>query len=350
MEKESGRVALPALIQENASLRRFNTFGVDATARWLVRLRLPSALPEILTRKEWKELPILVMGDGSNILFRKGFDGLVIKLDCQRVEQVGADDHGIVIRAEAGRNWHGFVNWTLEHNLAGLENLSLIPGTVGAAPIQNIGAYGVELDRLVEAVEVFDRDTGTFADFTPQQCGFGYRTSHFKRDDWQRRFVVCAVRFRFSYEPELVLHYPGVKEELAALGVAVPGAQEVAQAICNIRRRRLPDPAVLGNAGSFFKNPVVPERQAESLAREFPDLPIYPHREGGKKLSAAWMIDHLGYKGYRDGDAGVSDTHALVIVNHGNATGEQIFEVAEKIHGAVEKRFGVALDPEPLII
>jgi UDP-N-acetylmuramate dehydrogenase len=346
----SDRVALPCLIQENASLKRFNTFGVEAEARWLVRLRIPSALPEILKRGEWQTMPLLVMGDGSNILFRKGFDGLVIKLDAQRVDQVSADDRGIVIRAEAGRNWHAFVNWTLEHNLAGLENLSLIPGTVGAAPIQNIGAYGVELEQMIEAVEVYDRAQASFHDWDKATCRFGYRTSIFKDPGILQRYIVTAVRFRFAYDPKLVVHYPGVREELAAMGVTQAGAREVAEAICSIRRRKLPDPAVLGNAGSFFKNPVIPLAQADALQLEFPDMPVYAAREGGRKLAAGWLIDHLGLRGMRDGDAAVSDTHALVLVNHGQATGEQIYQLSERIRLLVHKRFGVTLEPEPMIV
>ncbi len=346
----SGRVALPALISENASLKRFNTFGVEATARWLVRLRLPESLPELLTRSEWTSLPILVMGDGSNILFRRDFDGVVIKLDTKRVEQIEADDHGIVIRSESGRNWHAFVDWTLEHNLGGLENLSLIPGTVGAAPIQNIGAYGVEVEPYIEGVEVYDAKTGGFGYFDRQACQFGYRTSLFKRPGVLQRFVITAVRFRFPFETPLVLNYPGVEDELAAMGASQPGAREVSNAICAIRRRKLPDPAVLGNVGSFFKNPIVPEAKAESLQKAFPDMPAFVSREGGRKLSAGWLIDRLGLRGHREGDAGVAETHALVIVNHGNATGEQLWILSQRINELVRNAYGITLEPEPLIV
>lgn len=345
------RVALPCLIQQDASLRRFNTFGVDAQARWLVRLRLPSALPEILSQPGWRELPRLIIGDGSNILFRHDFPGLVVRLEASRIEQVGADEHGITIRAEGGRNWHQFVEWTLEHNLAGLENLSLIPGTVGAAPIQNIGAYGVELESLVEAVETYDLATGKFVEFDRDACGFGYRTSVFKQPEYEQRFVVVAVRFHFKYDPPLVVHYPGVKEELAAMGHGEAfGAREVSEAICSIRRRKLPDPKVIGNAGSFFKNPVVTAGLAQALVERYPNLPVYPARGGSAKLSAAWLIDQLGFRGLRDGDAAVSDTHALVLVNHGSATGEQLYQLAQRIRFAVFERYGVELEPEPLIV
>jgi UDP-N-acetylmuramate dehydrogenase len=346
----SGRVALPALITENASLRRHNTFGVEATARWLVRLRLPESMPELLTRAEWTSLPILVMGDGSNILFRRNFDGVVIKQDAQRVEQIEADDDGIVIRAESGRNWHAFVQWTLEHNLSGLENLSLIPGTVGAAPIQNIGAYGVEVETYIEGVEVYDAKTGGFGYFDRKACEFGYRSSLFKRPGVLQRFVITAVRFRFPFETPLVLNYPGVMDELATMGVTQPGAREVSDAICAIRRRKLPDPAVLGNVGSFFKNPMVTDEQGETLLKAFPDMPQFVRRDGGRKLSAGWLIDRLGLRGHREGDAGVADTHALVIVNHGNATGEQLWILAQRINEMVRNAYGITLEPEPLIV
>ncbi len=347
----SDRFALPCLIQENAPLARFNTFGVEAKARWLVRLRVPQALPDILRQKQWEDLPVLILGDGSNVLFRNDWDGLIVKLDCQRVDQVGSDDDAIYIRAEAGRNWHQFVLWSLEHNLSGLENLSLIPGTVGAAPIQNIGAYGVEIESMIDAVEAYDLHTGEFVSFSRDDCGFGYRSSRFKIPDTLARYVVTSVRFRFPYETPLVTHYPGVLEELAAMGFQSPGPKEVSEAICSIRRRKLPDPVVIGNVGSFFKNPTVSDAKADELLARYPLMPLYPSREeGSKKLSAAWLLDNLGLKGTRSGDAGVSDTHALVLVNHGRATGRELFDLATRLHDKVRMSYGIELEPEPLIV
>jgi UDP-N-acetylmuramate dehydrogenase len=342
--------ALTCLIQENASLRRYNTFGVEARARWLVRLRVPEALPELLSRESWAGARLIVLGDGSNVLFRDDFDGIVLKLDCQRVEVVGEDERGTLVRAEAGRNWHAFVNYTIERGYAGLENLSLIPGTVGAAPVQNIGAYGVELDRYVEAVEAYDRVEQRFVWLPNAACGFSYRTSIFKTPEARERYVIIAVRFRLPKSAELVTSYPGVREELAAMKRDTPTARDVADAICAIRRRKLPDPAKLGNAGSFFKNPVVSRERAEQLRRVNPPLPVYPFGRDEAKLAAAWLIEQCDYKGHREGDAGIADTHALVLVNYGHATGAQLWSLAERVAGEVKRRFGVQLEPEPLVV
>jgi UDP-N-acetylmuramate dehydrogenase len=320
--------------------------------RWLVRLRVPESLPEILQRSEWSGLPLLVMGGGSNILFRRDVDGLVLVQDSQRVERLGEDERGVLVRAEAGRRWHSFVEWCIEQSLGGVENLALIPGSVGAAPIQNIGAYGVELDSVVESVEVFDLKSREFCFLQRSACQFGYRTSVFKDALMQQRYVITAVRFRLAHASKPQLDYPGVQEELMAMGVAHVGIREVAEAICRIRRRKIPDPAVQGNAGSFFKNPVVPLAVASSLAERFPGMPVYSAREGAdkRKLAAGWLIDRLGLRGLREGDAAVSATHALVLVNLGHATGTQIASLAERVAERVFEHFGVRLEPEPTIL
>jgi len=342
--------ALTCLVQHNASLRRYNSFGVEARARWLVRVRAPAALPEVLARPEWAGHPLLVLGEGSNVLFRDDFDGLVLKLDCQRVEALEGTRECHRVRAEAGRNWHGLVRWLLEHEIGGLENLSLIPGSVGAAPVQNIGAYGVELDPCIEAVECYDLERGQFAELDRADCAFGYRTSRFREQGTNPRFMICAVRFALPADAPLVLHYPGVREELEALGFREPGPREVSEAICAIRRRKLPNPAELGNAGSFFKNPILPVAQVEALSRENPGLPVYPAGPGTAKIAAAWLIEQCGLKGLRDGEAGIADSHALVVVNHGQATGAQLWSLAERVRDTVQARYGVRLDPEPTII
>ena len=338
------------LVQDNASLRRYNTFGVDVRARWLARLRVAQALPELLDRPAWRGAPVLVLGEGSNVLFRADFDGLVVKLDNQRVDIVSEDERGTLLRAEAGRNWHSLVGWTLDRGLEGLENLALIPGTVGAAPVQNIGAYGVELDTMIEAVEAWDTVAREMVVLPREACGFAYRDSVFKSGPGHGRHVITAVRFVLPREHELVLHYPGVREELAALGHAVPTARDVHDAIASIRRRKLPDPAVLGNAGSFFKNPIVDSAFAEGLRTLHPTLPTYPAAPGQTKLSAAWLIEQCRWRGHREGDAGVADSHALVLVNHGHASGTQLFALAERIRDSVTQRFGVTLEPEPHVI
>jgi len=245
--------------------------------------------------------------------------------------------------------WHGFVMHTLSLGLCGLENLALIPGTVGAAPIQNIGAYGVEVRDRVHAVEVFERATATTRLLAPDECAFAYRDSAFKREP--HRWIVTAVEFTLSRHAPPVLDYAGLRDELAAMAITDPTASQVADAVIRIRRRKLPDPAVLGNAGSFFKNPVVLVAQADALRAAHPTLPVFPGEgDASRKLSAAWLIDACGWKGHRDGDAGVSPEHALVLVNHGSASGAQLLDLARRIAASVHERFGVMLEPEPRIV
>jgi UDP-N-acetylmuramate dehydrogenase len=258
------------------------------------------------------------------------------------------------VRVEAGHGWDALVNWSLAEGLAGLENLALIPGTVGAAPIQNIGAYGVEVREHVHVVEAFDRVRGEIVRLTRGDCKFAYRDSIFKRAP--DRYVVIAVEFELSRGLQFRLDYAGLADELLAMGIdaaALDGVRpsQVAEAVCRIRRRKLPDPAVLGNAGSFFKNPIVPAARAEALKAAHAALPVFRgNDDASRKLSAAWLIDACGWKGFREGDAGVAASHALVLVNHGQASGAQLLDLARRIAASVHERFGVALEPEPRII
>jgi UDP-N-acetylmuramate dehydrogenase len=331
----------------DASLRGRNTFGVDATAPLLVEVHDAAALPEVLSR--YAGSAPMVLGGGSNLLFAGNPPGAVISLATRGIGV--ADDGGehAIVRADAGVVWHDFVLWTLSRGLCGLENLALIPGTVGAAPIQNIGAYGVEARERILAVEAFDRLGNAMVRLDNAACAFAYRDSLFKRDP--ERYVVTAVEFALPRTPSLRVDYAGLGEELAAMGVSDPTPSQVADAVIRIRRRKLPDPAVLGNAGSFFKNPIVPVAQAEALQAEHPSLPVFRgSSEDTRKLSAAWLIDQCGWKGHREGDAGVAPSHALVLVNHGNATGAQLLDLARRIAGSVRERFGVAIEPEPRIV
>jgi UDP-N-acetylmuramate dehydrogenase len=334
---------------ENARLDARNTFGVAARAPMLVEVANAAALPELFGYAMLRDGPVLVLGGGSNLLFAGDAPGAVLALSAQAIAMREDDGETAIVRADAGVEWHALVLWTLGHGLAGLENLALIPGTVGAAPIQNIGAYGVEVRESIHAVHAFDRTTGAMTVLSPADCAFAYRDSAFKRDP--ERWVVTAVDFRLSRTPHLRLDYAGVGDELAAMGIDAPRASQVAEAVCRIRRRKLPDPAVIGNAGSFFKNPIVPVAVAEALLAEHPRLPTF--RGAGddtRKLSAAWLIDQCGWKGHRDGDAGVAASHALVLVNHGQATGAQLLDLARRIAGSVQARFGIAIEPEPRII
>ncbi len=338
---------------EDARLDARNTFGVAARAPILVEVADATALPELFGYSMLRDGPVLVLGGGSNLLFAGDPEGAVLSLGAQKIGIAEDDGEHAIVRADAGVEWHALVLWTLGHGLCGLENLALIPGTVGAAPIQNIGAYGVEVRECIHAVEAFERSSGTLQRLDAQACAFGYRDSLFKREP--ERFVVAAVEFTLSRTPALKLDYAGIGEELTSMGVdAAAGnarASQVAEAVIRIRQRKLPDPAVIGNAGSFFKNPIVPVAQADALQGEHPALPMF--RGGGedtRKLSAAWLIDQCGWKGHRDGDAGVAATHALVLVNHGHATGQQLLDLARRIAGSVHERFGVALEPEPRVI
>lgn len=364
--RHHGRMSPAYRLVENARLDARNTFGVPACAPLLVEVADAAVLPELFGSAIPGEGPVLVLGGGSNLLFAGDPAGVVLALGGQHIairDADAADGGRAIVRADAGVEWHALVLWTLSQGLAGLENLALIPGTVGAAPIQNIGAYGVEVCETIHAVEAFERNGGGMQRLSPQQCAFAYRDSLFKREPG--RFVVTAVEFVLSRRPAPRLEYSGIVQELAAMGVeGEPRASQVAEAVIRIRRRKLPDPAVIGNAGSFFKNPVVAADLAEALASRHPGLPVFPvapfpadaaaHGDTGdggmRKLSAAWLIDACGWKGHRRGDAGVSDAHALVLVNHGGATGAQLLELARDIARSVQARFGVALEPEPRIV
>ena len=341
-------------LTEHARLDARNTFAVPARAPLLVEVADAAALPELFGYAMLRDQPLLVLGGGSNLLFAADPPGAVLALTAQRIALLDDDGDSAVVRADAGVEWHALVLWTLGHGLGGLENLALIPGTVGAAPIQNIGAYGVEVRERIEIVEAFERDRGVLHRLDRDACAFAYRDSRFKREP--DRFVVTAVEFRLPRMPRLRLDYAGLGDELAMMGIDAmsPGnvrASQVAEAVCRIRRRKLPDPAVLGNAGSFFKNPIVPLAHAGALQREHPRLPMFPGGDdASRKLSAAWLIDACGWKGHRDGDAGVAASHALVLVNHGHASGAQLLALARRIAASVHERFGVALEPEPRII
>lgn len=352
----------PYRLVENARLDARNTFGVSARAPMLVEVADATALPELFGNAMLRDGPVLVLGGGSNLLFAGDPKGVVLSLGGQHIEIVREYDGATIVRADAGVEWHALVLWTLGHGLCGLENLALIPGTVGAAPIQNIGAYGVEVCEHIHCVEVFDRTDATPRRMDAAGCDFAYRDSLFKHTP--DRYVITAVEFVLSRTPGLRLDYAGLEDELARMQVESPRPSQVAEAVCRIRRRKLPDPAVVGNAGSFFKNPIVSASLADALASEHPSLPVFPlapfpadaaaHALNGeaarRKLSAAWLIDACGWKGHREDNAGVSASHALVLVNHGNATGAELLALARRIATSVHERFGVDLVPEPRIV
>ncbi|RYD16885.1 MAG: UDP-N-acetylmuramate dehydrogenase [Lysobacteraceae bacterium] len=336
-------------IVENASLQGRNTFRVPARAAMLVDVRKPAALAELSGYAMLKSAPLLVLGEGSNILFTRDWPGVVLSIAAHAIDVLEDEGRHVRVHAEAGANWNDFVHWSLARGFAGLENLVLIPGTVGAAPIQNIGAYGVEVGEFIAGVEAWDLVEARRVRIEGPDCGFGYRDSRFKRE--AGRHVVTAVEFVLPRVREPRTDYAGVREELAALGVVdVPRPAEVAEAISRLRMRKLPNPALIGNAGSFFKNPLVASTLADALQREHAALPAWPAGNGQSKLSAAWLIEACGFKGHREGDAGVSDRHALVLVNHGDATGAQLWALAQRVRDGVHARFGVELEPEPIVL
>lgn len=332
----------------NAPLRDRNTFGVQASAPWLVEVDDASALAEVMALPQVAESESLVIGGGSNLLFAGDAPGAVIAMATHGLRVLSDDGEQARVRADAGVAWHPLVMWTLEQGLCGLENLALIPGTAGASPIQNIGAYGTEVREFIAAVDAWDREAIAMVRLDNAQCGFSYRDSHFKRAG--DRYVVTAVTFALTRRPALRLDYAGVRDELAAMGVVDPTPATLAGAIARLRRRKLPDPAQVGNAGSFFKNPVVGDALALALRREHAGLPAWPAGEGRTKLSAAWLIERAGLKGLREGDAGISARHALVLVNHGRASGAQLWALAQRVRDTVRERFGVDLEPEPRVI
>jgi len=336
-------------LAENVSLAGRNTFHLQVRAAMMADVTRAESLPELFDFAMLRDGPVLVLGEGSNLLFAADFPGVVICLTMAGARIVEDDGAHALVRAEAGLSWNDLVTWTLGKGLAGLENMALIPGTVGACPIQNIGAYGVEVGEFIETVEAFHRGTHQSKRVSRIDCEFGYRDSRFKAelDQW----VITAVEFRLPRQRELRLDYAGVREELAAMGVDTPRAPHVAEAISRIRTRKLPNPALLGNAGSFFKNPMVPAGLAEALVAEFPQLPVFSTDAAGRrKISAAWLIEAAGWKGFREGDAGIAAQHALVLVNHGNATGAQLLSLAHRVADSVREKFGVALEPEPRLI
>lgn len=332
---------------ENAPLGTRNTLRVDARARLLAEIHDASKLTELLDFPAVRGGKLLVLGEGSNMLFTGDVDATVLAMATRGV-QVEQDGEVARIAVAAGERWDDFVRWTLGQGFAGLENLILIPGTVGAAPIQNIGAYGTEVAEFIESVEAWDTKEQRVAVLDRAACAFAYRDSVFKHEPG--RYIVTAVRFALPRSRELRLDYAGIRDELARMGIAKPAPFHVAEAVVHLRTKKLPDPAVIGNAGSFFKNPIVDASLGEALKREHPELVSWVSSDGRWKLSAAWLIETSGFKGMRDGDAGISNRHSLVLVNHGRATGAELWAFAQKVIEGVRSKFGVRLEPEPVVV
>lgn len=331
--------------QERVSLKPFNTFGIDVKARYFTQARNDDDVRAALADAAQRHVAVLVIGGGSNLLLTHDIDALVLHMASRGRRVLSEQGERVVVEAEAGEPWHAFVQWSLEQGLSGLENLSLIPGTVGAAPMQNVGAYGVEIKDVFAGLTALDRQTGELRDFGLEECAFGYRDSLFKREPG--RWLILRVRFALDRTLRAHLDYGPVRQRLSEQGIEQPTAQAISDAICSIRREKLPDPLELGNAGSFFKNPVVSAALTEQIRARYPSVVAYPQANGQVKLAAGWLIEQAGWKGHREGDAGVHRLQSLVLVNYGQATGVQLHELARKIQADILERFGVELEMEP---
>jgi UDP-N-acetylmuramate dehydrogenase len=338
-------------IQENISLKPFNTFGIDAKARffaWFSNIeelaQLTSAAPAIN-----RQLPTMILGGGSNILFTQDYNGLIIKNEMKGIEVTAEDADHSYVTAAAGENWHRFVLYCIANNYAGVENLSLIPGNVGASPMQNIGAYGVEIKDVFHGLEAYSPEDNKIVTFGLEDCKFGYRESVFKHK-YRNRFVITNVTFRLNKIPSFKTSYGAIQQELDKMGISELSIQAISQAVINIRRSKLPDPAEIGNSGSFFKNPTIPLQQFERLKTEHPQIVGYPASANTVKVAAGWLIEQCGWKGYRKGDAGCHAKQALVLVNFGNAKGVEIYALSTEIMHSVEEKFGIILEREVNIV
>ncbi len=336
-------------LQHNVDLRPYNTFGISVHADRSGTFHNVEELRGLLADPEVQNSPLLVLGGGSNILFTQDFRGTALSNGIPGIDVVKEDSDHVWVKAGAGVVWHEFVLFCVEQGWGGIENLSLIPGKVGAAPMQNIGAYGVEIKDTFHALEALRIDNGEVVSFTKDQCAFGYRESYFKREG-KGRYIILSVTFRLTERPVLNTSYGNIQQELERMGITAPTLRDVSNAVIAIRRSKLPDPAVIGNAGSFFKNPVVPEDVLNSIRKSDPDVVAYPAGPGHFKLAAGWLIERAGLKGYRQGQQGVHDRQALVLVNHGGATGKAIYDLSEHVLKTVKARFGVELEREVNIL
>ena len=331
--------------QKDTSLLPYNTFGIDVKSKHFIDVESIDELQAVLNQNQLENL--LVLGGGSNLLLTKDFEGLTLRIQNRGIEIVDQDDRKARVKVAAGENWHDFVLWCLENDLGGVENLALIPGNVGAAPIQNIGAYGVELREVFESCEAISIDTGKVKIFKKDECDFGYRNSIFK-NTLKGKYIIFSVQFNLNKPPHaLNFSYKGLSEKLEG---KIPNIQSIAQAVIEIRSSKLPNPKKIGNCGSFFKNPVISLIKFNDLKQQYPDIPHYPDQLDKIKIPAAWLIDTLGYKGYRNQEAGVHPNQALVLVNYGNATGAEIKKLAQQIRNKVKEKFAINLEFEVNIL
>lgn len=335
-------------IQENISLKNHNTFGIDVKARFFVEITGLVQLQKVLELKAYPKK--FIISGGSNMLLTKDIDALVMHIALKGITVVEEDENSVEVKVMAGENWHELVLWSLERGYGGLENLSLIPGNVGTAPIQNIGAYGVELKDVFVSCAAMDVTTGELEGFDNEACAFGYRDSIFKNEA-KDKYIITSVVLKLT-KTNHVLHtgYGSIENELKEKGIVHPTIQDISEAVIAIRRSKLPDPKDIGNSGSFFKNPVISKKAFDRFIKKHPDAPFYEVDDNGFKIPAGWLVEQCGFKGKRFGDAGVHDKQALVLVNHGNATGQEILDLGKKIQEEVYKQFKIKIQPEVNII
>jgi UDP-N-acetylmuramate dehydrogenase len=339
------------LVQENFSLKAFNTFGIDIAARYFAKFSSWEELEQLkeIVSNDALATP-LILGGGSNILFTKNFNGLVLKNEVYGIRVVTETPDHIIVEAGAGENWHEFVLHCIANNYAGLENLSLIPGTVGASPIQNIGAYGVEIKDSFHSLDAYHFHDKKLVHFTANDCAFGYRESIFKHD-LKNELAILKVRFQLNKKPNLKTSYGIIEQELAKKNINNPSIKDISDAVISIRSSKLPDPKIIGNAGSFFKNPIIPLAKYEELKHQYDTIPGYASdKPGFIKIAAGWLIDQCGWKGYRKADAGCHALQALVLVNYGKATGQEIIDLSNQIIASIQNKFGIDLEREVNIL
>ncbi|HIO93178.1 MAG TPA: UDP-N-acetylmuramate dehydrogenase [Leucothrix mucor] len=333
-------------IKSNKSLKNYNSFGIDVNSQYFATIKNNADIDELLEWRQTSDHSLLLVGGGSNMLFKNDYQGLSAIIQTKGIELLAKDNEYIYIKAAAGENWHQFVRWTVENGYAGLENLSLIPGTVGAAPMQNIGAYGVELADCFHELEAIELSTGKTKIFTKKDCQFNYRDSYFKSIAFDE-YLIKNITIKLDKNPQWKIDYSGIKDSLEGQTL---NALNISNSIIALRQSKLPDPTVIGNAGSFFKNPILTTKQWQELKQQHPTLSGYPQKNNNMKTSAAWLIDQCGWKGKQQGDAGVYEKHALVLVNHGGASGKEIWGLAEEIIASVRDKFGIMLEAEPRVI
>jgi len=336
-------------ILKNYSLKQHNTFDINVTAKKFVAFSSIDELKELLSYAAQSKSKEFILGGGSNILFTKNVDGFVLKNEIKGIELIKEDRNHFYVKAGAGENWHQFVLHCIKHNYAGLENLSLIPGNVGASPMQNIGAYGAEIKDVFENLEALNKADKAVHTFSANDCAFGYRESIFK-SKYKNQFVILNVTYRLNKTPAFNTSYGAIEQELEKMNAKELSIQAISQAVINIRSSKLPDPNKIGNAGSFFKNPTITLKLFQALQKKYSNMPHYTVDAIHVKIPAAWLIEQCNWKGYRNGDAGVHIHQPLVLVNYGNATGKEIYDLSEKILQSVIKKFGIELEREVNIV